>query len=95
MNPLIRLLYSSKPGRPFSFLPWLHPNVEVKFMLFLSKKAIFVLIPPMALSLCCVSQDSLLKINSPQWLLNPSRSQVFLELVEMKMKIDSSALSGL
>ncbi|KAH3728948.1 hypothetical protein DPMN_054911 [Dreissena polymorpha] len=64
-------------------------------MLFLWKKAIFVLIPPMALSPCCVSQDSLLKINSPQWLLNPSRSQVFLELVVMKMKIDSSALSGL
>ncbi|KAH3894450.1 hypothetical protein DPMN_018607 [Dreissena polymorpha] len=37
----------------------------------------------------------LAKINSPQWLLNPSRSQVFLELVVMKMKIDSSALSGL
>ncbi|KAH3787882.1 hypothetical protein DPMN_166013 [Dreissena polymorpha] len=63
-------------------------------MLFLWKKAIFVLIPPMALS-PCVSQDSLLKINSPLWLLNPSRSQVFLELVVMKMKIDSSALSGL
>ena len=50
---------------------------------------------PMAPFICCVSQDSLLNINSPLWLLNPSRSQVFLELVDMKMKIDSSAHSGL
>ncbi|KAH3867051.1 hypothetical protein DPMN_030176 [Dreissena polymorpha] len=50
---------------------------------------------PMASSLCCVSQDSLLNINSPIWLLNPSRSQVFLELGDMKMKIDCFAQSGL
>ncbi|KAH3846448.1 hypothetical protein DPMN_088749 [Dreissena polymorpha] len=50
---------------------------------------------PMAPSLCCVRQDSLININCPLWHLNPSRSQVFLELVDMKMKIDSSAQSGL
>ncbi|KAH3719172.1 hypothetical protein DPMN_062004 [Dreissena polymorpha] len=50
---------------------------------------------PMAPSLCCVSQDFLLNINFPLWLLNPSRSQVFLELEDMKMKINSSAYSGL
>ncbi len=44
---------------------------------------------------CCVSRDSLLYINFPLWLLKPSRSQVFLDLVDMKMKIDSSAHSGL
>ncbi|KAH3808181.1 hypothetical protein DPMN_136532 [Dreissena polymorpha] len=31
----------------------------------------------------------LAKINSPLWFLNPSRSQVFQEIVDMKMKIDS------
>ncbi|KAH3773720.1 hypothetical protein DPMN_175088 [Dreissena polymorpha] len=49
----------------------------------------------MASFICCVSQDSLLNINFPLWLLNPSKSQVFLELVDMKMKIDSSTHLGL
>ncbi|KAH3854608.1 hypothetical protein DPMN_097153 [Dreissena polymorpha] len=44
---------------------------------------------------CYVSQDSLLKINSPLWLPNPSKFQVYLELVDMKMMIDSFAQSGL
>ncbi|KAH3786396.1 hypothetical protein DPMN_164503 [Dreissena polymorpha] len=50
---------------------------------------------PMASSLCCVNQDSFLNINSPIWLLNPSRYQVFLELVDMKIKIDFFTQSGL
>jgi len=37
----------------------------------------------------------LAKYQLPYMASNPSRSQVFLELVDMKMKIDSSAHSGL
>ncbi|KAH3724275.1 hypothetical protein DPMN_050091 [Dreissena polymorpha] len=47
-------------------------------------------------SVTLLCQLGFLAKNQPRlWLLNPSRSQVFSELVDMKMKIDSYAQSGL
>ena len=93
-NLLIKHPYSSSHGRPFFFLLWPQPNGEVKFMLFRLKRAIFVLTPQTAQSHFCVNHDSLPKINSPLWLPNHSRSEVFQRPVDKTMRIDFSAQSG-